>query len=126
MAIRIKINFNYSSASLEGYVNGINEGGGYNYETVVSNMDAGEPVILGAYDDYISILGIIKYPKGTGHLWACDGYMLTQYPTYDVLLFHMNWGWWRGNYDGWYAFDNWANPNGDYNYFKDMIYNIHP
>lgn len=118
-------NFNYSSASLEGYVNGINEGGGYNYETVVSNMDAGEPVILGAYDDYVSILGVIKYPKGDGHLWVCDGYMLTQYTTYDVLLFHMNWGW-SGQYDGWYGFDNWANPNGGYNYFKDMIYNIHP
>lgn len=119
-------NFNYSSASLEGYVNGINEGGGYNYETVVSNLDFGQPVILGAFDDYVSILGVIKYPVGDGHLWVCDGYMLTQYTTYDVLLFHMNWGWPNGADDGWYAYDNWVTSAGSYNYFKDMIYNIHP
>jgi len=33
---------------------------------------------------------------------------------------------WSGRYDGWYAYDDWANPNGSYNYFADIIYNIHP
>ncbi len=119
------LNFGYQSASLAGYVNGVAENGGYNYQTVRSNLQNRQPVILGAYDDYISILGI-QFPHGSGHIWVSDGYMQTTYfqngvETSQYLFFHMNWGW-NGNHDGWYAFNAWPY----YPYFPDIIYNIHP
>jgi len=121
--------FNYSSASLAGNVNGIVYNGDYHWETVVSNLNLNEPVILGGYDNSIDILGFI-FPDGTGHTWVCDGYMqTTQYQngveTAQYLLYHMNWGW-NGSCNAWYYFDSWATSNGNYQYCKDIIYNIHP
>jgi len=46
------LSFGYSSASLAGFVNGWVENGGYNYQTVKSNLNYNWPVILGAYSDY--------------------------------------------------------------------------
>ena len=91
-------------------------------------MDSKEPVILGAYDSHVSILGLYSYPTGSGHTWVCDGYTSVQYSNgLSLCNFSMNWGW-SGYYNGWYGFDDsgWNTPNGDYNYFPDMIYNIHP
>lgn len=119
-------NFHYSSASLEGYVNGITENGGYNYEDVVTNLNLNEPVILGAYDNYVNILGLYSYPSGDGHTWVCDGYSSVQYSNgYGFLMFDMNWGW-GGAYNGWYGYDGWSSANGNYSFFPDMIFNIHP
>jgi len=119
------LSFGYTSASLAGYVNGITENGGYNYQTVKSNLASRQPVILGAYSDYKKIL-FVKYPSGAGHLWVCDGYMESVYSTATYLYFHMNWG--QGpNSPTWVAFDNWNySSTRSYNYFRDMIFNIHP
>lgn len=121
------LNFGYQSASLAGYVNGITENGGYNYQTVVSNLKNRWPVILGAYNDYVNILGLYSYPTGSGHIWVCDGYTSTSVVdcesgmSYSTLYFHMNWGW-SGLHNDWYAFNAWPY----YSFFPDMIYNIHP
>jgi len=121
------LNFGYQSASLAGFVNGITENGGYNYQTVVSNLKNRWPVILGAYNDYVNILGLYSYPTGSGHTWVCDGY-IQSFTTdcesgigYGTLYFHMNWGW-NGQHNGWYAYNAWPY----YSFFPDMIYNIHP
>ncbi len=97
--------FNYSSASLAGWNNGINENGGFNPQTIKSNLNYNMPVIIGGFDSYINILGA-KFASGSGHTWVCDGYMSTQYTTYGTLLFHMNWGYKDeslNHYNGWYA-----------------------
>jgi Peptidase C10 family/Spi protease inhibitor len=122
--------FNYHSASLAGFNNGLVYNGGYDYQTVVSNLTNREPVILGGYKDYTNILGLIYFPKGAGHTWVCDGYIQTTtfyngLETAQYLRFSMNWGW-SGRYNGWYDFNNWSNPIGNFHYFPDMIYNIHP
>ncbi len=119
--------FHYSSAALAGSVNGLIYNGGFNYQTVVSNLNAGEPVILGGYDAQRNILGLFSYPKisATGHTWVCDGYRQTTFTYETYLLFYMNWGW-SGTFNGLYAFNDWTSPEGSYNYCTDMIYNIHP
>jgi len=119
--------FNYSSASLAGSVNGLTYNGGKNnFQTVVSNLNLGEPVILGGF----SSVDIFGFASGTGHTWVCDGYMQTTNYTNGVeqsqyLLYHMNWGW-SGRYNGWCYFNNWTSGEGTYNYCTDIIYDIHP
>ena len=117
--------FNYSSASLAGNVNGLIYNGGYKYQTVENNLDARQPVILGAFTSNVNILNLTAFPTGTGHMWVCDGYRETIFSIETYLSFHMNWGW-NGSYNGWYAFNDWSTANGSYNYCADMIYNIHP
>ncbi|MDP4290531.1 MAG: C10 family peptidase [Bacteroidota bacterium] len=121
-------NFHYSSAALAGWVNLIKYNGGYDYDKVRSSIANLQPVILGGFSSDWSILGIPIVDDG--HTWVCDGYMQTTYYTNGIessqyLLFHMNWGW-GGSYDNWYYFNDWNNPNGDFKYYNDMIYNIHP
>lgn len=100
----------------------------YNYQTVKLNLGSGWPVILGGCNDQSTILGI-PYKTESCHSWVCDGYQLTHYTTIDYLFFHMNWGWGQSynNYNGWYAFNDWALANGrNYQYGLKMVYNIHP
>ncbi len=115
----------YKSASLAGYVNGINENGGYDFQKVISNLNNNQPVILGAYSDYKKIL-FVKWAAGKGHLWVCDGYSKTVFTDSEYLYFHMNWGQ-GGNTQSWVAFNNWDYHSIiSYNYFQDMIFDIHP
>lgn len=116
--------FHYSSANYSSY--GISS-----YNTVQANLNNNRPVLLGGCNDQTTILGIpISY--STCHEWVCDGYLETTFyyengmgSTY--LLFHMNWGWGLGLYDGWFAFNDWHISNGrNYRYADDMVYNIHP
>lgn len=118
-------NFGYRSCDLAGYVNGYTENGGYKHQTVVSNLDQGQPVILGAYSSYTNILGFISFPKGSGHIWVCDGYKKMSIIGSGYLLFHMNWGWY-GAYNGWYTYNDWSSDGGSYNFFPDLVYNIRP
>ena len=121
-------NFGYSTATLAGWVNLINYNGGYNYQTVVSDLNKKQPVILGGFVEKFSILGIPV--AGKGHSWVCDGYSQTTYfangvETYQTLYFNMNWGW-GGSHNGMFAFDYWPTSFGAISCYLDMIYNIHP
>ncbi len=73
----------------------------YNYLNVVSNLNAGEPVLLGGTDDNTTIL-FWSFGED-GHEWVCDGYEQI-YSTWcpsngnpgggeGFLYLHMNCGW---------------------------------
>lgn len=107
----------------------------YNYLDVVSDLNQSHPVILGGFSDgtwYTEILpGYWEIGFGEGHTWICDGYIQSSNQCYGFLNFHMNWGWY-GDFDGWFAFDNWAlaiNGNNTpqvFEYSNDMVKDIHP
>jgi Spi protease inhibitor/Peptidase C10 family len=90
----------------------------YNYNTVITNIDYDRPVIL------------VGSGGGECHAWVCTGFRYYNYYDDDCgmvshLHFYMNWGW-NGDYNGWFAYDNW-NPGDDtFNDDKLMIYNIIP
>jgi len=125
---QFKGKFGYSSA----------DHGGYNFNTLVANLNAGQPVMLGAYRDENCFLGIC-WPIYTGHSWVADGYQITNSfdcatgTSWQSKMIHMNWGWGSG-YNAWVAEDNWAvnvdfNDGGgikNFNYFRDMYSNIRP
>lgn len=77
-----------------------------------------------------------------GHAWVGDGYeKITGYyydPNIDSYFYatiadhiHMNWGW-GGRHNGWYDYDMWTNlqgiiePDVQFIYNQEMIYNITP
>ncbi len=90
----------------------------YDQETVKNNLNYGRPVILSG-------------SGASGHMWVCDGYLASNFYFDDctgvgTLMLRMNWGWYGGYNNGWYAFDNF-NPGGStYNNNRKMIYNITP
>lgn len=98
----------------------------YNYQIVKSNLDSQRPVILKGgrqsgwwiFSQYLD-----------GHAWVCDGYLSYTFPCSGTgasyLKFNMNWGW-DGNFDGWYAFDNFNPSTHTFNYKRGMVYNIKP
>jgi len=109
----------------------------YNYFNVLSNLDAGEPVLLGATEDNTTIL---FWSFGAdGHEWVCDGYQsinFTWCPSNGNpgggegwLFLDMNWGW-DGQSNGWYDFNYWSVFDGltqkYWVYNQVMTYNIHP
>jgi len=109
-----KSKFGYSSATY----------GSYNFITVKSNLRSNRPVILGSS-------GGIE-----AHGWVCDGFQESKICVYDddgsylgsstFLLFHMVWGDYYPNADGWFYYKNF-NPDGhNYNSNEEMIYNIIP
>jgi hypothetical protein len=87
------------------------------------------PVLVGGMQASYYILGIPV--AKVGHMWVVEGYK-DYYVAGDgvaggenYLYYYINWGW-SGSYNGWYSLDTWASPNGNYNCYNDMIYNIHP
>ncbi len=85
---------------------------------VTNDLDKSQPVIFGGLD----------WSELIGHVWVCDGYKKHIYPCWGtIILLRMNWGW-RGDYDGWYSYNNWyiSGKNQHYNQNKELIYNIHP
>lgn len=91
----------------------------YNYSTVKSNLSNNRPVLLAGTN------------SNSGHMWVCDGYITTRYFFDDCtgisyLHFHMNWGWYGGLYNGYFAFNNFNPGNSTYNDNKSMVYNIIP
>lgn len=115
--------FHYSNAS----------GGNYNYQTVVSQIAAGKPVILTGGRKKS---GISFNMYTDGHAWVCDGYRKSTLYYYDdsqgfcqgtgYLQLYMNWGW-SGLYNGWFSFNNFnPTPDNTYNYEPRMYYNITP
>lgn len=124
--------FGYGSASY----------GNYNYNTLRNNIDALKPVVLQAFTDH-SYTGILwwetEHPDGEGHAWVCDGYQDSLWDDCagsngSFSMLHMNWGWNEAfssnNYNGWYREYNWTVTRTDasfnFQYFKEMVYNIHP
>lgn len=130
--------FSYASASH----------GNYDYQTVTNNLDQREPVLLGAYADAVTVLGVNTGFYKNGHSWVCDGYnrlATMTCPTYNpytgdvvtpavgstYLYLHMNWGWDNSNnVNGYFAYNQWivTSGNSTYNfqYSQTMTYNIHP
>jgi len=117
------------------------EYGDYNYDVVRANLNAGEPIVLRGFTDH-SYSGIlwwkVEHGAGEGHGWICDGYQDMTYNdcttsgTYSML--HMNWGWNEygipTNGNGWYRENVWTvvqqNQTFNFQYMKQMVYNIHP
>ncbi len=100
--------FNYTNSSTDSY----------NYQTVKTDIQNDRPVILVGYDG------------DEGHAWVCDGYQETRY-FYDdcdeqiTLYLHMNWGWY-GDYNFYFAYNNFDPGNTSWNEDKLMVYNITP
>jgi len=123
-----KNSFSYSSS---------NEGS-YDYQTVIANLNAGEPVLLSASTDHDLVL---FWGYRYGHVWVCDGYYSSTFnicPSGDspgmggsYLYLDMNWGWDNANNcNGLYYYNNWTVLNDGqlqyYQYNQSMTYNIHP
>lgn len=107
--------FNYSSASQSNY----------NHEIVKQNIYNNKPVILS---------GAVGEGLG-GHMWVCDGMKISTYytledgecvPSFEMLRFHMNWGWLDGAFNNWYLYDNFNPGNTTFNENVRMVYNINP
>jgi len=109
--------FGYSSATYSSYDSG-------DHNIIVTNLNAGRPVILGGYKTRTFIWPFYGYENG--HAWVCDGYYRDSNNCYSYLYFNMNWGW-DSSDDGWFAYNNWAPPTaGNLQYKQDIIYNIYP
>lgn len=111
-----KNDFNYSSASYDGY----------NYQTVVNELKNKRPVILtGGSKKGWWIFG--QYVDG--HAWVCDGYKRYSNCEGSILKLHMNWGWDNNSssgYNGWYSYNNFEVADYTFNYKSGMVYNIKP
>lgn len=132
IATALRNTFGYGSASY----------GNYDYNLLRSNIDARNPVVLQGFTDH-SYTGMLwwetEHPDGEGHAWVCDGYQDTLWDDCagdngSFSMLHMNWGWNEfgsaNNYNGWYREYNWTVTRTDntfnFQYFKEMVYNIHP
>lgn len=69
-------------------------------------------------DNHLPVLYCGFPPKGVGHAFVCDGYVLI--PETKVDKFHFNWGW-GGDCDGYYEIGKLNPGNYDYN-FNDWIW----
>lgn len=109
MGTVLKTQFDYSSA----------DWANYNENVVKNNIEINRPVILSGDNGT------------TGHMWVCDGYRISTFYFSDCtavgyLHFYMNWGWQNGEYNGWYAYNNFNPGNINFNSNKKIIYNIIP
>jgi hypothetical protein len=111
-----KNTYGYSSAKRSSYSSG-------SYQTVISNLNAGKPVILDGCRTRTN--WILFYTYSDCHSRVCDGYQRHYNNCISYLKFYMNWGW-RGRGNGWFAFNNWNSPNGTYQYAQDFCYDINP
>ena len=97
----------------------------YNYNTVRSEIANSRPVYLSGNSG-----------GGTGHAFVAHGYWIMEiyeceehpyYPgefwerfLYSYLYFYINWGWY-GDYDGYFAFDDFTPGPHNYNSNKKMV-----
>jgi hypothetical protein len=95
-----------------------------------NNIAIGNPVILDGCTDYSCFLWFWCWGSGDCHAWVSDGMQVSNHPCYgERISFRMNWGW-RGAGDGFY-YNPIPNPievGAYYNfqYDRDILYNIHP
>jgi hypothetical protein len=103
--------------------------GGYNHSTVKQQLGWGRPVMLSGYrtKEKKCFLFFCSTTYKNGHAWVCDGYRSTFYCETGTSYLHlyMNSGW-DGNLNGWFAYNRWNPGTRDYQYKKEMIYNIRP
>ncbi len=110
----------------------------YSPGIVSGNLQQGWPIILAGWPS--TQWGF--FPSGDGHTWVCDGLKqwyyyscqpdpntpgewISQFDGYDMSL-HMNWGWFGGQYNGFYSANNFSVANGDhFNQFRSMVTSIH-
>lgn len=110
--------------------------GNYNYTTVVNEIKTfNRPVILGGgRKTGWWIFGVFA----EGHAWVCDGTRETEYyrcylqdgnlystPYMGYLHLNMSWSW-DGNFNGFYAFNNFNPSTHTFNYNTTQIVNIKP
>lgn len=90
---------------------------------ITSNLQYGYPVILGgcATRSWVPF----KYKYYDCHAWVCDGFQKLVNNCYTYYYYRMNWGW-EGFGDGWFGYDNWNSPNGNFKYAQELIYNVTP
>lgn len=104
-----KEDFGYSSAVLSDY----------NHNTVISELNYGLPVIMGA-----TVLDGFG-----GHVWVCDGYLRTYFCSSGAgyLSLHMVWGMEDAGYNGYYYYNgDWTVGDWSFNENRDMITRIIP
>ncbi|MCS4229285.1 C10 family peptidase [Sphingobacterium sp. BIGb0165] len=96
----------------------------YNYNTVVTSINNGQPLFAGGYSSQVKVLGVVVGYEG-GHAWIIDGYLTTEtkynyiaerrsrtdgaiidrWTGSDISRYdyhHVNWGW-GGSRDGFYS-----------------------
>ncbi len=113
----LKGTFNYSTADRSS----VNSSTG---QTVWSNIGSNKPVLLqGATTRKRDFWGFYYYTNS--HEWVCDGYSRSENKCYTVVNYHMNWGW-RGDHNGWFYYNLWNPPLGNYQYAQYITQNIHP
>jgi len=101
----------------------------YNYNTVVSEINNKRPVI---FNGYTSSTG------GYGHAWVCDGYLIDEYfrnqsgtVTSHTEYLHMNWGYFYGSGNGYFATGNFKVTYSDgttlnFKYNNNCVVSIKP
>ena len=111
--------FDFGSADRDSY--GVGD-----YQTIVNNLDHGQPVLLEGCRVKDTFLGI-TYRYRRCHEWVCDGYFSSRNYCFSYLQFYMNWGW-DGDHNGFFSFNNWHIPDLDrnYQYARDYVHEIHP
>jgi Peptidase C10 family/Spi protease inhibitor len=106
--------FGYSSS-----IQSVTYGGTSNYQLVKNELTENRPVIF---------TGGTQGPLWTyvaGHAWVCDGFIAHTTCEYSTLYFSMNWGW-GGSANGWYAYNNFTNTYGSFNYQTKVFAGIKP
>jgi hypothetical protein len=124
---------------------------GYVYNIALSNelQNYKRPCLVSGFPGEVTN-GLFYASQGSGHTWVCDGSNetnvwtgttntykdaygnITTQTTYTTLVvwysLHMNYGN-DGNGDGWFAGNNYttsAADNENFQYFQEIITNIHP
>lgn len=89
----------------------------FNHNTVTYELNNGRPVILRGQEGLAG-----------GHAWVCDGYLRSIYcdSGASYLSLSMNWGWFDGDYNGFYAYNGWTPGNYNFNTLPHMITYIIP
>jgi len=82
------------------------------------NIRRGRPVLLEGRRNLVS----------DWHVWVADGYhaYTDECDGTGYQKLHMNWGWGRNSFNGWYMFFDWRPGNNDYTSDKRMIVDIQP
>lgn len=114
--------FDYSSAKHGDYV----------WTTVRDNIVANKPVILGGFHTRNThrFLFVKWYSYDNGHAWVADGHRRVGNYCSSGNFLHMNWGWRNvfssTNHNGWFTYHTWSVSGFNFQYARDMIYNINP
>jgi Peptidase C10 family/Spi protease inhibitor len=98
-----------------------------NYQRHAQSLDDGNPVILDGCTDY-SCFWAWCWGTGNCHAWVSDGYQRSSHPCYGTQYgWRMNWGW-DGRADGVFYNPIVELPGfyRNYQYDRDILYNIHP